>query len=154
MALWWDRQVSSLIVPGIKRTHPTGRREFPWGVPRPYAWQPTFLGAVDEVTRFKWEQRIEQGLNTILARMEASVGTGAMAATKTTDTAAASRSFAGTPSTAKGIAKVLRAMFPPSGVPDVGWKEVDRKLRASGVYTKRPTFYRARKINVSDQSQP
>ena len=164
MALWWDRQVS--FVPGIKRTHPIGRRAFPCGVPPPYAWpQPTFLGgeparvkcededrarAVDN-TRFGWEQRVEQKLSAILARMDVSAG--AMAATETADTATANKPFAGTQSNAKDIAKVLVAM----GMLDMGWKEAETKLLDVGVQVKRATFHRARtrarKI-VSDRLSP
>jgi hypothetical protein len=79
-------------------------REFPWGVPRPYAWpQPTLLA-------------------------------------ETADTTTASRLFAGTQSTVKGIVKVLLAL----DMLDMGWKEADKKLVEAGVYAKRATFHRAR----------
>jgi hypothetical protein len=44
----WEQQVGRPVPAGfhIKRAHPNRRREFPWGIPRPYARpQPTFLGA-------------------------------------------------------------------------------------------------------------
>jgi hypothetical protein len=99
----------------------------------------------------EWKQKIEQGLNALLA------ATGAVAATEPTDTAAA---IAAIPpariSAPEHIAEVLRTMFPPSGVTDMGWKEADRKLKAFGVITSRPTYYRALEINrlrLCSQSQ-
>src|SRR6516165_6636817 len=139
MALWWDRQVS--FVPGIKRTHPIGRRAFPCGVPPPYAWpQPTFLGgeparvkcededrarAVDN-TRFGWEQRVEQKLSAILARMDVSAG--AMAATETADTATANKPFAVNLTLTQRTAEALRTM--PGGM---GWKAAMRELKKLGI---------------------
>jgi hypothetical protein len=137
MALWWDR------------------REFPCGVPRPYAWpQPTFLGgepahvkceaeaparAVDN-TRFEWEQRIEQSLSAILARMDVSAG--ATAATETADTV---------PQTTRLLAHERLALdllrIPPLGDTHkrIYWKDADRKLRAHGIETNRTAFFAARK---------
>jgi hypothetical protein len=92
--------------------------------------------------RLEWEQRVEQGLSALL------VATGAAAATEPTDTAAA---IAAIPpariSAPEHIAAVLRTMFPPSGVTDIGWKEADRKFRALRVKTSKPTYYRALEIN-------
>jgi hypothetical protein len=34
----------------IKRPHRGWQREFPWGVPRRYTWQPTFLGTATFLT--------------------------------------------------------------------------------------------------------
>src|SRR6516164_9190699 len=66
----WEQQVGRPVPAGfrIKRTHPNRRREFPWGIPRPYAWpQPTFLGAAVDNTRVEWEQWVKQALSTLLA---------------------------------------------------------------------------------------
>jgi hypothetical protein len=146
MALWWDRQVRSLILSDIKRTHPPGRL---YGVPRPYTWpQPTFLGAVDEDparadnTRL---QRIEQGLNTLLARTATPV-----AATGTTDTTAATGPFVVVRSTREHAAAVLREEYRPHGIPPrgKGWgKEADKKLRLRGVDISRPEYFRAVGLN-------
>jgi hypothetical protein len=99
----------------------------------------------------EWKQRIEQGLNALLAT------TGAVAAAEPTDTAAAIAAIPPKRITApERIAEVLRTMFPPSGVTDMGWKEADRKLKAFGVITSKPTYYRALEINrlrLCSQSQ-
>jgi hypothetical protein len=86
--------------------------------------------------------------------MEAPAATGAMAATETADTAAASRSFAGTPSTVEGLAEVLLAL----GMLNTGWKKAEPKLLDAGVVTNHSTFYRARKRAINERrlrsSQP
>jgi hypothetical protein len=119
MALLWDRQISS-IVPGIKRTRSTGRREFLCGVPRPYTWpQPTFLGAASETC--PREQ---------IARFAAT--------------------FSAFGPAAERVAEAMRRVFlhgvPPTGM---GWKEADRALKAHGGVGSKATFYRARKINIA-----
>jgi hypothetical protein len=57
-----------------------------------------------------------------------------------TETAAVSRPFAGTPSTAKDLAPVLLAL----DMLDMGWKEAEPKLLDAGVSTNHSTFGRAR----------
>jgi hypothetical protein len=82
----------------------------------------------------------EQELDVIRQAL-AGVVAGAAATTKTADIAAtADKPFAGTPSTAKDIAKVVLAM----GLLDVGWKKAEPKLIDAGVYTNHSTFGRAK----------
>jgi hypothetical protein len=144
----WETQVGRPTSAGfhIKRTHPNRRREFPWGIPRPYAWpQPTFLGAAVDNTRFEWEQWVKQALSTLLARSAV-----ATAVTETTDTAAANRSFAVIQSKRERIAAVLREEYPPHGTPrrGQGWdKEAKETLKARGIDTPRAEYSRAVAIN-------
>ena len=133
MALWWG--------------------EFPWGVPRPYAWPPvsTFLGTVDDParvvdnTRFEWEQWVKQALSTLLARTAAPV-----TVTETADTAAASRPLSVFRSAPELVAEAMRKKWahgiPPKGM---GWKEADRILKPYGGVRSKATFYRARAVNLA-----
>jgi hypothetical protein len=92
-------------------------------------------------------EQVEQALNTIRANMEASAATGAMAATETF--AIDGGTIVVFSSEDERIAWALRAAFPPHGIVPTGmvWKEVRRKLKARGVNTSRPTYFRALKLN-------
>jgi len=144
----WEQQVGRPVPAGfrIKRTHPNRRREFPWGIPRPYAWpQPTFLGAAVDNTRFEWEQWVKQALSTLLVRTDVSA-----VATAAADTAAARGAFVVILSGCERAAAVLREEYRPHGVPPrgKGWgKEADKKLKARGVDIKRATYSRAVALN-------
>jgi hypothetical protein len=61
----------------------------------------------------------------------------------------ANASFVVFSSAAERIAWALRAVFPPHGVVPKGmvWKEVRRRLKARGVETSRPTYFRAKQLN-------
>jgi len=144
----WD-QVSLLNGAGIKRTHPTGRRAFPWGVPPPYPRpQPTLLGG--EPTRVEWEQWVKQALSTLLARVDVSAG--AMVASETVDAAAANKPLPACRSDRELLAEKMRRVKEwPHGIPPegMGWKIADRVLKPphGGVVGSKSAFYRAIKIN-------
>jgi hypothetical protein len=103
------------------------------------------LRRVERERRFKWEQRVEQGLNVLLARREASV-----VVTPPAPMLVKERTVLG-----------LQRAYPPHGIPPKGtvWDEVDRRLLALGTKTSRTTYFAALKhirenlaCTTSDQS--
>jgi hypothetical protein len=142
----WEQQVGRPVPPGfrIKRTHLNRRREFPYGVPRPYAWpQPTFLGAcVDEAREQRehpWDavrllrEWVEQELKAIRQ---------ALAGIIAPQPADHSRLLAH-----ERLALDLPRVFPPRGGTDkrIPWLVAEREFKKHGIKTSRPVYFAARK---------
>jgi hypothetical protein len=143
MAERWDQEVSAHILTalGFKRTY----------APQPTSGR-TFLGAcVDEALEQRehpWDTaRLHR--EWVVQKLNELAGIKTSAATSATAAIPPDKPFAGVKSTKENVAKALRAICQPDGVPDVGfgWKKAEPELRAVGMVTKCSTFNCAVRLN-------
>jgi hypothetical protein len=88
----------------------------------------------------------EQELEVIREGVREALASAAVTKTNPTD-----KPFAGVKSTIKNVAGALRYIWPPDGVPDVGWKKAEPRLLAVGMATRCSTFNCAVKLNKEER---